>query len=252
MTSTIDALLAPSGSTVLDHVGIDVFQAAVESVRPRVRDLLAGEGNQHVDDVLQRTREILWEKIENGAYEPSRGTLGAFAYGIATRLARKTASRRTPTVLLPDRPDVKPGPLDRLVGEFEATRLLETTADILGGRDWRLFTAKILEGVTVRELATREGLSERTIQDAHSWALCVAATLRRAFDLVDAGVASPAAMLSCVPPRTAVGRVIRHATTTTPTRVVASQVGLSVAETRRALGRARRLLSAMARIAETG
>lgn len=235
----------------------DRIESAVRATRPFVirRLLEAGCGGE-VDGALQEVREVLWRRA--GDFDPARGTLDAYTFGIARNVVQatvRTTSRQRAHVGLPGGEETwtsqTDDPLESMVDSFAQRRLLEYIADTVSARDWEIATAFALdEDASPAAVAAEFGVSDRQLRASRGWVRQVASTARAALEAADAGKRPDRALiLGCLPDSDGLRTVavfvpaLQHAVS-----VIAAQTGLSEGRVRSRLPKARALLQLAERI----
>lgn len=233
------------------------IEAAVRTTRPFIirRLLEAGCGGE-VDGALQEVREVLWRRA--GDFDPARGSLDAYAFGIARNVVQatvRTTSRNRVRVEMPGGEDAwssqADDPLESMVDSFAQRRLLEYIADTVSARDWEIATAFALdEGASPAAVAADFGVSDRQLRASRAWVRQVASTARAALEAADAGKRPDRALiLGCLPDSDGLRTVavfvpaLQHAVS-----VIATQTGFSEGRVRSRLPKARILLQLAERI----
>jgi DNA-directed RNA polymerase specialized sigma24 family protein len=247
-------MLVPMSWSPLDEGQIE---GAVCAARPFViRRLLEAGCGSEVDSALQEVREVLWRRAAE--FDPARGSLEAYAHGIARHVlqatVRVTVRQRVNIDMAGDEDTwAAPSndPLESMVGAFTQRRLLEYIADTVSARDWEITTAFALDNsASPATVAAEFGVSDRQLRASRAWVRQVASTARAALEAADAGKRPDRALiLTCLPDSDGLRTVavfvpaLQHAVS-----VVAAQTGLSEGRVRSRLPKARALLQLAGRI----
>jgi RNA polymerase sigma-70 factor (ECF subfamily) len=119
------------------------------------------------DDLHQDIVLYVLERLDQGSFDPEKGSLGTWLYRVAwcrcVDIKRKAGARRTPKLTpvgdkIPDRPDAAPGP-GELAGSEEIGLLVQRGMALLEEEDRRMLLLRFVDGHTLAEIGAELDLS---------------------------------------------------------------------------------------------
>lgn len=204
--------------------------------------LVSQLGAADADEAAAELMSTLWEVRDR--FDPDRGSLEQFAFGVAWNVIRRRreANASTVTVAVPDASHL-------VVIEDPATvyrrdrLLLRTISASLDPLAWAVVQARAYEPASIAALADRKGVKPRRIKAASDEVSIVSDTALRALDSAIAGAANTEdSWRECVTPRGRLHEVAQLLSAETPGKDVAAQLGVSGKTARNLLSGARRMV----------
>jgi hypothetical protein len=231
---------------VLEELGDEAFREAVNSTRPWANGELSRWGRAgELDAVLVDVAEKLFTRLVD--FDPERGTLGAYAHGIARFVVRRAVATPTAMAGVGDGVDIaelvdRSGwhhtvggrepvePLAHFVRRFETARLLEYVSTEVSEKDWALIVdmAAGSSERSIPEIAAAHSMTVRAVRTARERIAVTAQTVRLAVAAVEAGrCLDEDAVDQCIPHTHGLAVVNDAASKGLPVPMIARQLGVS-------------------------